>query len=274
MKKKGSAKKKLLAAGVPAIVVVALSLFFGPTGARVAPTAGKITKQVISHTIIKQQIGQEVDGMADTGLLSLTTFATVGVGYLWASPSNAAANDGANTTLFIEQDTQGTAVLNCTGLSGISIPSGASIDGVEVQYEVLKTGASNAIKEMDISLIVGGVKSGNNLGDIPTPVTATPTVRTKGGASELWGLSLSYTDVAASNFGVMFSFREDNDADSTVAIDYVQMKIYFTVSATYGTADDITLPGMTMDATGKHLGYGGDITLPGFTAKAHGKQQS
>lgn len=204
--------------------------------------------------------------MASTNWQALTTYASVGGVFPFVNPENAAANDGSNTTQFIELDSQGGAYLACTGLTE-QVPGGAIIDGIEIRYEVSKSGNSTQLKEDFIYVILGGTPTGNNLADIVTAITATPTLRTRGGASELAGLTPTYTQVNASDFGVALYFKEDNDDDGTVEIDYVEMRIHYTPVVVDFTGG-VTLPGF--DASGEDKGIStGGATLPGFNSKVY-----
>ncbi len=169
--------------------------------------------------------------MADTGWLSPSSVAdNSGIGTLtWTNPGNAAAQDDTYATVSGSM-AQVTHYLFATTF-GASIPSGATIDGIEVGYDAYKSGGMNCAYST-VKLIKGGSVSGDNKGSsyTYTGTSDTDTYQTFGGASDLWGLTLTESDVEASNFGVAASFTLQSPSSFTLYADHVQLKIYYTES--------------------------------------------
>ncbi|HQY68715.1 MAG TPA: hypothetical protein PLD38_15675 [Pyrinomonadaceae bacterium] len=165
--------------------------------------------------------------MADTGWLNLTTFSTVGgLSFAWVNPSNASASDNTyatqpNSTSGLSDSLQG------VGLVSSTVPSGATIDGIEVRIEAKKSSNVRAITFDLVQLVIAGTPSGSNLGS--GAITTTETVYAFGGATSLWGLTPSEADVNGGSFGVIMRFvRGAGKSGTTQSVDQIQMKIYYT----------------------------------------------
>lgn len=164
----------------------------------------------------------------DTGWLPLTTYS----GY--TSSSNAAADDGAEATFTLPADEYNESF---TGVQITStVPTGATIIGIELRAELRQSGSGQGIVDL-VKLIKGGTTTGDNKTDIYN-LTATGVKRTYGGPTDLWGLTLSDTDVNASNFGFRLGFTEvDAEDDVVIRIDVVEIRIYYTPSGGEGEGE-------------------------------------
>ncbi len=148
--------------------------------------------------------------------------------FTWSNPSNASSSNDVYATagaLFGDQ----THYLKATNFS-FSVTSGATINGVKVEIEAISTpntltGPSWTV----VKLVKGGTVSGNNkgTGNMPTAETYT----TFGSTSDLWGLSLTDSDVNASNFGVVVSVTDITFAGPTAKIDHIRITITYTVAS-------------------------------------------
>lgn len=94
----------------------------------------------------------------------------------------------------------GTAVNTDTGGSAWSSPSQATADDGSITQTGL-LGIFATIEDFTIQLIKGGTAQGDNNADTGTAWPTSLAKRTYGGAADLWSLSLSESDVEASNFG-------------------------------------------------------------------------
>jgi len=105
----------------------------------------------------------------------------------------------------------------------LSIPDGSTIDGVETRVEAKRTAGTVTIGSVRIG------KSDAELGTAKTPgdtLTASDANYDHGGATDLWGLTLSETDVEASSFQIRYVFAMG--ASSTVNVDAVWVKVHYT----------------------------------------------
>ena len=160
--------------------------------------------------------------MADTGWVFVGTGAddaSIGT-TIWASPGNILADDNVYTL-------NGTAIATSHYLKGtnlgFSVPSGATIDGIEV-----RTGAGATINDRStitsVKIVKGGTISGNdNAGG--EALTTVEQIFAFGGSTDLWGLTWTPSDVNASNFGFVLSTTRSSTV--TDVVDYFQVKVYY-----------------------------------------------
>ena len=150
-------------------------------------------------------------------------------------------NDGGNTAWSnptnIEGDATSTAATCAPGTNdhtsqrlrasnfGFEIPTGATIVGVLAEMEVQSSNNSRW-QETSIQLLVSGAESGNDKGGTST-WTTTKGFREWGGASDLWGLSLTPTIVNNSGFGLSHKgTRKINTV--TASVFRVRITVYYT----------------------------------------------
>ena len=162
--------------------------------------------------------------MADTGWLNLATFATGGgTGVAWTSPGSADVSDNVYASASLPAPTS-TETLNATNLVS-SINAGATVLGVEVRIE--RKANSTGVTDLTISLIKGGTISGDNK-SAGAGWGTTDSYTSFGGATDMWGLTLSPSDVNDSTFG--FCVAAQTGLSSKVAyVDHMQMKIYYSL---------------------------------------------
>lgn len=185
--------------------------------------------------------------MADTGFLSPGTMAQGGSGPTsWSNPSNAATSNNAYAT-FINV-TGSSSTLTATNF-GSSVPSGATINGIEVTIE-RKSSSGSAHKDFTVQLVKGGTASGTNKADTATFYGTSDATITYGGASDLWGNTLTVSDVNATNFGVVFQCNNTAAALNTCSVDAFSLKIYYTTTTSY----TLTVTQGTVTYTGQSVG--------------------
>jgi hypothetical protein len=155
------------------------------------------------------------------------------------NPTNVAGDDAAyavaDTTGSIDDVTEYMKVTTF----GFTIPSGATIDGIEAGIK-RKTNTSG----VPIDNIVKIVKAGAISGTDQSAGAAWPTseaTATFGGSSNLWGLAWTDTDINASNFGVAFSATDTSVGNWIASINYITLTIYYTVAS---TSHSLTLVGV------------------------------
>ncbi len=174
---------------------------------------------------------------------SSTSNGSNGGSYTWTNITNAYSSD--NNYAYSNISPGGTSYqILYTGF-GFSIPSGAAINGVEVVIERKKTGnAGSSVRDAMIKLVKGGVVSGNDKKAAGVNWPTTDGTYTYGGSSDLWGLSLTDTDINATDFGVavavsVFGSKWSNNAN----IDYISITVYYTTSGGGSTSSSILLAG-------------------------------
>lgn len=189
--------------------------------------------------------------MADTGFVLTGQGRAVnrtGGTTAWTNPGNITSDNGTNATVtvggFSPTDSHW---LVADTFDFSSIPAGAIINGIEFRVQMsVNTAASSTIVEVNIG------KSDGTQGTPKSPATAittTPTNYDYGGASDLWGLSISLAEVQTSTFqarvavrcGAAFTTR-------SFSADVVWMRVHYT-ALIQGTAS-ITEEDDTVSSTG------------------------
>ena len=136
---------------------------------------------------------------------------------------NAFANDGTNTNLF------GTLFTDTRwgGFSSLSIPSGATINGIEVIIDASST-SSALDTRVGYGRTISALKATNGLPG-KTFATVDPCW---GSSSDLWGLSWTPTQAAA--IYVLFDWSTITGA-ARISFDHIQIRVTFTAAASgYG----------------------------------------
>lgn len=167
--------------------------------------------------------------MADTGLVLCGTGANIsGSGTDWDNPSNITAEDSNYAYADINKNGGLSDYLRATNFS-FSVPSGATVDGVEVQIH--KEGETSVQYDEYVYLVEGGsIISGceNKAQSTPWPET-TPATSTYGGTSDTWSCSLSDTIVNSSTFGVQIMAEHQGLTNRRwVAVYWIKIKVYYT----------------------------------------------
>lgn len=173
--------------------------------------------------------------MASAGPNSGGTFATATLagsdGGGFANLSNLGASDNAYAIRSFSFSGGGTAHSDWVKATnfGFAIPSGATIDGIVVEIERKASTAAFNGKDKSVMLVKGGTISSTdkkNASNWPT----SDAYQTYGGATDLWGLTLTDTDVNASNFGVAIAVQTDGTGKSgwLASIDHIRITVYYT----------------------------------------------
>jgi large repetitive protein len=151
--------------------------------------------------------------------------------YPWTNASNATASD--NSYAVSASSIPSSDFMDWLKASnfGFSIPSHATLDGIEVTVE-LKAAASGDTVDFNCVLVIGNATTGafrNHLNQSPP---TSDTTFTFGGASDKWGASPSIANINSSTFGVMFRARTpaaggDPTLNNAIQVDHITMKIYY-----------------------------------------------
>lgn len=158
--------------------------------------------------------------MPDTGLVLCTTTGTLDTSTVnWTNPGNVTADDGAVASAS-PGNGEASDYLYASGY-GFDLPSGATVDGVELQidatYSLLQVGVNCFLTLLGTDLDSGG-RSGNNGSG----------VEIIGGPADLWDTTLSVAEVEASTFGVLISIGGGAPSGGTASIDAIWMRITYT----------------------------------------------
>ena len=128
---------------------------------------------------------------------------------------------------------------------GFSIPAGSTIDGIQIRCITKSNGAGQAAQincaTNGHSIFIAGIPSGTiDTTDIWTSDDPTYTTFELGGATSLWGLTPTVSQINASDFGIGIS-AQNSAGTPTARIDSIEINIYYTTGlANLKTANTIT----------------------------------
>jgi hypothetical protein len=149
---------------------------------------------------------------------------------LWSNPQFAQSSDDFRA--ISDVDSNGNSDwLRCTnfGFTTADIPSGATIDGIEVQIE--RQSENGDIDDSAIYLRDSVGQTGDNKAS-PTNWGTFDSTATYGGASDDWNALLSDSDIRDTSFGIDISANNDNGfAYRQARVDHVLIKVYYTVAS-------------------------------------------
>ena len=187
--------------------------------------------------------------MADTGAISPGTMAddaTVGT-VAWTNPDNAKVSD--NNWAELEGFYEYTHYLKATNF-GFSIPTGATINGILVEYQKF-SGVELATIDSEVKIVKSNGSIGTtNRADLVNPWIASgnPTSYTSyGSSSDLWGETWEYTDINDVDFGVVISALvgiNDPDFNDIADVDHIRITVYYTESGGATAVKDIISSGI------------------------------
>lgn len=149
----------------------------------------------------------------------------------WADSSNVTADDGSNATNTQTSTVSQTQGLAATDFDFSEIPDDATIDGIEIRFEISADIDSSDPNVPELRLIGSDDVDGalNRFSDIGA-VTTSPTVETGGGATELWGETrLSPADIKDVDFGFLFHCGIDGFPATEFRVDFMQMRVFWSV---------------------------------------------
>ena len=198
----------------------------------------------INSVIVHSRMRQVAGSSTSAGPNNAGTGTDVsGVGTLtWSDPGNisivgspyATSTGGASAI---------THYLEGTDYS-FNIPSGATINGIQVTINRASTRAGNCTDPTNliacagfvdniVSLIKSGSVTGTNKAVTTTIWPTSLTTITYGSASELWGTTWTPADINNTNFGVAFSAKVTASAlsNKTATVDYMYITVYYTYTS-------------------------------------------
>ena len=147
---------------------------------------------------------------------------------------------------------------------GFAIPSGAIINGIVVTIN-RRTSATNAgrvTRDNVVSLVKGGVITGNNKFSATAYTTSFATV-SYGSVTDTWGTTWTPADINASNFGAVLSVNANNTLTATV--DHIRITIHYT-TITFSSTNACTGSSSTVVIDGNNLIGTTAVTFNGSAA--------
>tara|TARA_R100000995_G_C3451506_1_gene108403 strand:- start:32 stop:595 length:564 start_codon:yes stop_codon:yes gene_type:complete len=138
--------------------------------------------------------------------------------------NNTFADDGTNTSAIFST----TSAITWSGFSSLSIPSGATINGITISVEA----SSNSFGVSPQIRVYNGTSYSSSVAANTWPSNKAVGVHTFGGASDLWGLSWTPTTAAGISFEFAFSYMTSGR---------VMFADYITITVTYTTGSSPTV---------------------------------
>ncbi len=167
----------------------------------------------------------------------------------WTSVGNATASDNSRAGSSLGSS-QITRYIKATNF-GFSIPGGATIDGILVEWEVSIGMGSNPVTDHAVRIVKGGT-IGSTDKSSGTAWTTSDVFLSHGGASDLWGETWTPADINATNFGAALSAIGSVTAPSMPQVDSVRITVTYTVASTISVSGTVyTNEGTTTMGAGK-----------------------
>ena len=141
----------------------------------------------------------------------------------WTNVTNVLSDDTNRATCSTPKG-DSTDYIDVTNF-GFDITHGSTIDGIVVSVRRITNGVICTDNVM--SLIVGGTAQGNNKASGSLWETSLSTV-TYGTSTDLWGLSLTWENVVASNFGFRFAGENNGLEGCSIGCEYISITVYYT----------------------------------------------
>lgn len=180
----------------------------------------------------------------------------------WTSVSNIlTTNDSrAGNSLGSSQITR---YLKATNF-GFSIPAGATIDGILVEWEVSIGIGSNAVTDHAVRIVKGGTIGSTDKSNATTWTTSDAFL-THGGSSDLWGETWTADDINATTFGTALSAIGSVTAPSMPQVDSVRITVTYTLATISVAGTAYTDQGTTTMSAGKTV----SVSVNGAAASAN-----
>jgi len=170
--------------------------------------------------------------MFNTGFIAFQNYTSYDIGSInWSNLSNLSTNNGVYATTTPDNTTAQADYAVGNSLGSAQVKTGSHIKGIEIIYEpVAQWDDTRYIYEDNVKIFINGIPIGDNKATSVHYPTAINNTFTRGGDSDLWGVSANWNDVLIkeADFGVGFSFSRVNPAgDNSGGADYFHLNVYY-----------------------------------------------
>jgi len=170
--------------------------------------------------------------MPDTGFRSPGTAANAdrSGGVAWSNPGNIVSSN--NVRAIADLDEVASDWLRATNF-GFTIPSDATIDGIEIAVERHHEGGGNPIQDQQCFLRKSTGQVGSDWAATATNWPTSDGTATYGGATSLFGTTWTPAEINNSAFGLDLSARKNptSGVAREARVDHIQIKVYYTEAA-------------------------------------------
>jgi hypothetical protein len=113
---------------------------------------------------------------------------------------------------------------------GFSIPSGATIKGIEITANGARAEGNNEARDLTAYAQISGANVGSNKATSQQVDNDSVSGWSGlyGGKHDLWGTTWTPAQINASSFGFAITFTRIDVGSFWVGVDYIQIKIYYT----------------------------------------------
>lgn len=186
------------------------------------------TGSPIPHYAFKTSLISNIGLSYDSGVVEGSSTAIIHNGsYEWINPTNAKTKNTAYATCQL-YNAGPSDILKCINYASLdSIPSTATITGIEIQL-TRKASKAGYIADSIVQLYAGNTAMGNNQADTVTKWGTTNTTITYGGSTNKLGWNnITLADIKNAEFGIGIQTSSSSEI-VTASIDAIQIKIYYT----------------------------------------------
>lgn len=159
----------------------------------------------------------------------------------WVNPNNIFAQDSAYATVPFAT---GTAVMTVYNFS-ISIPAGATIDGIQVRAYCAYSGDGTGLLPFKLYYLTRSSLAPNFKYMYPT---GSYIYRYAGGSTDTWGRTWAPGDFTNANFGVRTQGVISGGSYGDIDVDHLQVRVFYTASA-----------GIDFDGSGQSISTGSGV---------------
>ena len=150
-----------------------------------------------------------------------------GSNWSWLNPGNIVSSNNLYAACTVDPGTNVSEYLEATNF-GFTIPIGSTINGITVEIEKVSPTLTDEI----VTLVLGGVNIGSNYA-LATNWPAPEAYVTYGSCTDLWGTSLTPTDINNSTFGIRLAYTKTICPacfSYTPEVDHIRITVCYTVS--------------------------------------------
>ncbi|MFH1017074.1 MAG: hypothetical protein V1798_02700 [Pseudomonadota bacterium] len=147
---------------------------------------------------------------------------------IWSDPDNAQTSDNQYATVEIDDATYQSNGLYALNF-GFSVPSTATINGIQfdVERKANKKSGMDWMNDFVVFLVAGSIRTDQDKANaIHWPTT--DTYVTYGGSTDLWGQTLTPTDVNGSVFGLYLGTYVTTISTVIAYVDHIRCTVYYT----------------------------------------------
>jgi hypothetical protein len=174
----------------------------------------------------------------------------------WANPTYVFSSNGNRATDTISGGTQ-TNNLDATNF-GFSIPSNATILGIEAYIEKSNNGYDDSdsnLDDEDVYLLKAGAAAGSDKAST-SDWDDSDEIFTYGDDDDLWGTTWTPAEINATNFGLRIRADNDSGSNREARVDHMALRVYYRLPPETSIGIESPLANVSQVAVGGGCTYG------------------